>query len=86
MHEASLMKDLMTKILTVAEGEGDQISSISVWLGALSHMSPDHFREHYEEASRNTIAENATLEIETSGDLDHENAQDILLKSIKVAS
>ncbi len=86
MHEASLMRDLMQKILTVADGENGRVSGVSVWLGALSHMSPDHFREHYEEASRDTIAEGAILKIETSNDLDHENAQDILLKSVEVTS
>lgn len=86
MHEASLMKDLMRKILAVAENEDGRITGVSVWLGALSHMSPDHFREHYLEASKGTRADSATLDIETSDEIDHENAQEILLKSVEVTS
>lgn len=85
MHEMSLMKDLMGKILTVAkENDADRVVSVSVWLGALSHMSADHFREHYEEAAKGTIAEGAELKTELSEDVDDPNAQEILLKDIEV--
>lgn len=86
MHEMSLMKDLMGKILSVAkENNAKKVVSVSVWLGALSHMSHDHFREHYEEAAVGTIAEGAELKTELSEDVDHANAQDILLQDIEVA-
>ena len=86
MHEASLMKDLMGKILSVAENEGGDVAAVSVWLGALSHMSPDHFREHYEQAAKGTIAEGARLDIETSPNLDDANAQNVVLKSVEISS
>ncbi|NNE08020.1 MAG: hydrogenase maturation nickel metallochaperone HypA [Gemmatimonadetes bacterium] len=87
MHEASLMNDLMDKVLKVAEeNEAGRVSGITVWLGALSHMSPGHFAEHYEESSRGTIAEGAALHCETSDDIHDPNAQDILLKNIEVES
>lgn len=84
MHEASLMNDLMRKIFEVAGNEEGRVTSVSVWLGALSHMSPTHFREHYEESSKGTIAEGAALKIEMSDDVHHANAPDILLKDVEV--
>jgi len=85
MHEASLMRDLMQKIFKVAaEGSARNVTSVRVWLGALSHMSPDHFREHFETASLGTIAENAALKFETSTDIGDSNAQDIVLLGIEV--
>lgn len=85
MHEASLMKDLMGKILSIVEAEKGDVVTVSVWLGALSHMSPDHFREHYEQAAAGTAAEGARLDIETSSDLNDANAQNVVLKSVEIS-
>jgi hydrogenase nickel incorporation protein HypA/HybF len=85
MHEMSLMNDLMNKISAVAREQGGaQVVGVHVWLGALSHISPDHFREHFLEGARGTIAEGAHLEIETDNDPNNPNAQEILLRSIEV--
>ena len=85
MHEAGLIRDLMAKVLTLAEQEGAQrVASINVWLGALSHMSPGHFREHFEMESAGSIVEHAALEIETSDDVHHPQAQSVLLRGIDV--
>ena len=52
MHEAGLMKALMRRIGEIADQQGaGRVLGVSVWLGALSHMSPEHFAEHFEEAS-----------------------------------
>ena len=86
MHEAGLIRDLVSKINELAGRESaTSVSKVSVWLGALSHISADHFREHFENETGGTIAENAELEIETSEDIDHPQAQDILLRSIEIA-
>jgi hydrogenase nickel incorporation protein HypA/HybF len=86
MHEAGLIRDLLVKIGQLAEQESAQaVTRVSVWLGALSHISADHFREHFENETGGSIAENAELEIETSDDIDHPQAQDILLRSIEIA-
>lgn len=85
MHEFHLMADLMKKIEKVAaDNNADKVAKVSVWLGALSHITPEHFREHFVDGARGTIAEGAELEVETSDDIDHEQAQDILLTSIDV--
>lgn len=79
------MRDLMAKILSLAETEGGRpVRRVNVWLGALSHMSADHFREHYGHAAHGTLAETAKLGIEVSDDMRHPNAQAIMLTSIEV--
>lgn len=85
MHEASLMRSLMRKIDSLAEAEGaSKVTTVRVWLGALSHMSVAHFQEHFEQASKTTVAEGASLEVEESVDIDDPNAQGLLLRSIEV--
>lgn len=85
MHEASLMKSLMRQIETVAGTEGAaRVVAVSVWLGALSHMSEQHFAEHFSQASKGTVAEGARLRITLSQDIRDANAQLIRLESVEV--
>ncbi|TDX31097.1 hydrogenase nickel incorporation protein HypA/HybF [Modicisalibacter xianhensis] len=85
MHEASLIRNLMHRIEEIAETEGaKRVVSVSVWLGALSHMSERHFIEHFNDAAKGTIAEGAELAITLSTDTDHKDAQELLLDSIEV--
>lgn len=85
MHEASLMTNLMRRIDEVARAEGARrVVGVSVWLGALSHMSVEHLAEHFEQAAAGTIAEGALLDVAVSEDARHANAQDIVLESVKV--
>jgi len=83
MHEFSLMKDLMGKITAVAEDQNARrVTRVEVWLGALSHMSGEHFTEHFEHSARGTLAEGARLDIQTSTDLADPQAADVRLLSI----
>ena len=85
MHEASLMNALMRRIEAIAEAEGaDRVTVVRVRLGALAHMSPEHFREHWDVAARDGVAANAGLEIEVSADLTDPAAQDLTLLSLDV--
>jgi hydrogenase nickel incorporation protein HypA/HybF len=85
MHEASLMADLMHRIEELARAEnGQRVVGVSVWLGALSHMSESHFVEHFERAAAGTLAEGAQLDVTVSTDTGHTNAQDLVLESIEV--
>jgi len=87
MHEFSLMADLLRKIEQLAKDAGaEKVTVVKVKLGALSHITPDHFREHFEEAIVGTVAEDATLEVEQSDDQNDPNAQDILLESVDIAA
>jgi len=67
-----------------ATGHGTKVTKVSVQLGALSHMSQEHFKEHFDISAKGTIAENAIIETEVSDDINDPNAQSILLKSIDV--
>ncbi len=85
MHEASLMISLMRRVDDIAETEkAKRVVGVSVWLGALSHMSAAHFTEHFEQAAAGTIAEGARLDITVSDDTSHANAQDILLEDVEL--
>jgi hydrogenase nickel incorporation protein HypA/HybF len=85
MHEASLMTGLMRKIDEAARAQSaKRVVEVSVWLGALSHMTRGHFAEHFEHASAGTIAEGARLDVTVSSDIADANAQDVLLKSLEV--
>ena len=85
MHEASLMNDLISKIEAILdEQDAERVVSVSVTLGVLSHMSPDHFSDHFESAAIGKRMEGARLDIDLMDDIHHPMAQDILLDSIEV--
>jgi len=86
MHEKALMDDLMAKILGVADAEGGaRVTLIRVWLGALSHFTPEHFREHFDDAARGTLAEGAQVEAMLDDDLTDPRAQGVVLESVVVS-
>jgi hydrogenase nickel incorporation protein HypA/HybF len=85
MHEASLMTGLMRRIEEVAAADrAVKVVGVSVRLGALSHMSAEHFTEHFEQAAAGSIAEGARLRIELSEDQTAAWAQDIVLESVEI--
>ncbi len=85
MHESSLMADLLRKIDAIAQNHGARrILAVKVNLGALSNMSPEHFREHFALAARNTPAEGARLEVEVVPGLTDPLAQQVVLESVEV--
>jgi hydrogenase nickel incorporation protein HypA/HybF len=85
MHETSLMVDLLRKVEAILhEHHAKRVLSIKVRLGALSHFSPEHFREHFEIAARRTSAEHANLEIVLVGDINDPHAQDVMIENVEV--
>lgn len=85
MHEKALMDDLMRKILDVAAAEGGgHVTRITVRLGALSHFTPEHFREHFVDASAGTPAEGALVEATLDADPTDPAAQGVVLESVVV--
>jgi hydrogenase nickel incorporation protein HypA/HybF len=80
MHEHGLMRALMRQVLaTAATEKAVRVTGVSVRLGALSHMTPAHFGEHFAEASAGTIAEGAALDVAVSEALD-----DVVLTGVEV--
>lgn len=85
-HEFSLMANLLQKIEDAARQDSpdSRVVGVQVRLGALANISADHFREHFEEAVRGTMAEGAALTIVESTELTDPHAQDIMLESVDV--
>jgi hydrogenase nickel incorporation protein HypA/HybF len=87
MHEFSLIKDLIHKITTLAhEQHASKVLSVTVKLGALSHISPDHFREHFIHASHGTIAEGAQINIEILSDTNEQLSQEVVINNIEIST
>lgn len=85
MHELSLIADLMQKVESIAAGaKAAKVLAVNVKLGALAHISPGHFRDHFARAAHGTIAEDAQLFVELSEDVQDPQAQEIVLASITV--
>jgi len=81
----AVMTDLMRTIESQARAEdARRVTRIRVRLGALSHFSPAHFREHFEDASRGTVAEGAEVIAEVRVDPTEPEAQGVVLESIDV--
>jgi hydrogenase nickel incorporation protein HypA/HybF len=86
MHETGLVRDLVRRVEVSARDAGaEKVVGVTVWLGALSQMSPEHFREHFEAEVRGTLAEGAALTLESSDDPTHPNAQSVMLQSVELA-
>ena len=87
MHERALMRDLVERIVAVAEAErAGRVTRVSVRLGALSHFTPEHFREHFEDAARGTCAEGAAVHAALDADLHAPRARRVVLESVEVES
>jgi hydrogenase nickel incorporation protein HypA/HybF len=85
VHEKALMDDLMAKILSVADAEGGaRVVRIRVHLGALSHFTPGHFREHFEDAARGTLAEGAEIDADVGTDVAAPGAAGVVLEAVEV--
>ena len=85
MHDQALMRDLVRRIVGVAESEGATgVTKVSVRLGALSHFTAEHFREHFRDSSRGTIAEGAIVEAVLETSTTDPNAQGVVLESVEV--
>jgi hydrogenase nickel incorporation protein HypA/HybF len=84
MHERALLADLIREIeATAAEEHAKQVIAISVRVGPMSHMTPAHFVEHFEDASRGTIAEGARCVVDVIDPRDP-LAQSIVLESVEL--
>jgi hydrogenase nickel incorporation protein HypA/HybF len=85
MHEKHLTEDLVARLEAVAADErAARISLIRVRLGALSHFTPEHFREHFEEAAAGSVAQGAEVQAELDTDPTAPGAQGVLLETVEL--
>jgi hydrogenase nickel incorporation protein HypA/HybF len=85
VHERALMQDLMREIEDVAHADGaTRVTKVEVRLGALSHFTPEHFLEHFVDASRGTLAEGAEVDATLATSIDDPHAAGVVLTSVEV--
>ena len=85
MHDQALMRDLTGRIVELAEDEGaTAVTRIAVRLGALSHFTPEHFLQHFEDAARGTVAQGAAVDATLDGDIAGPNAEGVVLESVEL--
>ena len=85
MHERALMVDVMRHIEEVATAaDAVRVTRVDVRLGSLSHFTPEHFAEHFLDASRGTVAEGAEVVAVLDDDVEADRARDVILESVEV--
>ena len=85
MHETALVRDVVRRIDQIARAAGARrVVGAKIWLGALSHLSVDHFREHFSIEARDTLAAGAALQIDISADPNDPDAQHVRLASVEL--
>ena len=83
MHERSLVADLVRR---VEQEAGDaRVTGVRVRLGKLSHLSPQHLRDHFAIAAAGSVAAGAELTVDVGTDITDPHAADLVLASIDVA-
>lgn len=86
MHESALVRKLIAQVERVrTEHAGAVITSVTVEIGALTGMSQAHLRETFEALKSGTALEQSHLYVDVAVELDNENAQAVLLKSVEMA-
>ncbi|HSC73094.1 MAG TPA: hydrogenase maturation nickel metallochaperone HypA [Gaiellaceae bacterium] len=85
MHERAVMRQLVRRVVEVAgEENADAVTAIRVRLGALSHFTPEHFREHFLDAARGTPAEGAAVDAVVSTDRTAAHADGVVLENVEL--
>jgi hydrogenase nickel incorporation protein HypA/HybF len=85
VHERALMNDLVRKLEEVARAEdAARVTRVEVRFGALSHFTPEHFREHFEDVTRGSVAEGAEVDAVLDETLAGEQATGVVLVSVEV--
>jgi hydrogenase nickel incorporation protein HypA/HybF len=85
VHERALMDDVVRKLDAVARENGaTRVTRVAVRLGALSHFTPEHFREHFVDAVRGTVAEGAEVDAVAEDDISDPRARDVVVESVEV--
>lgn len=81
------MHDVLRKVEEVARASGaERVTRVEVRLGALSHITPEHFRQHFADASRGTIADGADVSAVLDDDTSSQLAAEVVLESVEIES
>ena len=83
MHESRLASDIVREVCRVArDHRAGNVETVRIEIGALSHVTPDGFASHFDDAAIGTVAEGAHLDITKSDDAAALDALDVRLVSI----
>lgn len=83
MHETALVRDVVHRMEDLARQAGaHRVTGAKIWIGALSHLSAEHFYEHFTIEAGGTPAAGAVLEIDVSTDPEDPHAQHVRLESV----
>lgn len=83
MHETGIVRDLVRRLEGLARKENaTAVSGVQIRLGSLSQFSAEHFREHFEEEARGTLAAGAALDILTSDDVGDASALHVMILNV----
>lgn len=70
MHEMSLVRGIVKRVIELAETEGAvRVLRVVLKLGPLAHVEPGHLAEHFHEEARGTVVEGADIIIEQTDEL-----------------
>lgn len=64
--------------------QAQHVAAITIKLGALCHISPTYFRQHFIESAEHTLAEGAELIFFTGEDETERYASDVTLVALEV--
>lgn len=85
MHETGLIRQLIQAALAAARaGGGGEVQAVGVKVGALTGLSGEHLREHWQEAVPGTGLEGATLQLTCSDDPLDPDAAGVLLEWVEL--
>jgi hydrogenase nickel incorporation protein HypA/HybF len=74
------MRDVLARVEDAARSQGaTRVTRVTVRVGTLSHLTPEHFREHFADAARGTVADGAVVDVAIDG-----RGADVLLESVDV--
>ena len=86
MHEARLVRELVTEIDRVAgEEHANHVETVRIEIGALSHVTPESLRGQFELLTFRSAARDADLDITRATNQAAPDAHDIRLVSVVVS-
>jgi Zn finger protein HypA/HybF involved in hydrogenase expression len=85
MHEAKLVRDLVTEIDSVARrNSASRVDVVHIEIGAHSHVTPASLERRFEVMAHGSLAQGAGLEITRIDDTTGPDAFDVRIVSIVV--
>lgn len=86
MRETSIVTNLLREVEAMAaDQDAERVVAVTVRLGARAGITPARLRERFIEAARDSLAEDATLEIIAESNPSAPTAEHIRLEGIEAA-